>query len=236
MAYPGAARCASMDVMVTMLPPRPPAAMRSAAFWVASTTQVKLVRTRASRPLALTSVNAARNVPPTTLTRMSSREKRSSQESKNPASASVSRTSTTASSTSTPYWRACAEVRASASPSTSASARETPARARSSALARPRPPPPPATTATLPASSARSSRNDTDRLSRGGSGARRPVAARSAELGADDRHERHHLAGVATEVVGEREGPSVVDLALRSGLAPHGGDGSPVLTENQKGW
>ena len=46
------------------------------------------------------------------------------------------------------------------------------------------------------------------------------VVDTSAGVAADDGHERHHLTGIATEVVGEGQRTVVAELPFRGGLAP----------------
>ena len=66
--------------------------MRATASWVECSSQVKLVRIRASHPRGFDSAKGCRNVPPTTLTKTSHRApKRVSAPSKNSDSASASR-------------------------------------------------------------------------------------------------------------------------------------------------
>ena len=86
-----------------MMLPAPAARMRGMASCVACSSHVKLVRMMASQPRGVDSSNGWRNVPPTTLTRTSSRSpKRASTSVKNSVTASVSRASSAVVITSAP--------------------------------------------------------------------------------------------------------------------------------------
>ena len=97
-AYPGAARCPSIDVMLMMLPPSPCFRICTAARWVLCNSHPKFARMTASQPRELVSTKSALNVPPATFTSTSSRPKRSTPSLKVVVNASASRTSMRAAS------------------------------------------------------------------------------------------------------------------------------------------